>query len=259
MRYQNCIFDLYGTLVDIHTDEMLPQLWEELAAWYRERGTNYTPGELQDAYFRTVRRMENGEASLRNDAHEAHPEIQIEFVFQTLYQEKGVDAGLELAVRTGERFRKCSLDYIRLYGGAAELLKALRANGQRVWLLSNAQHIFTVYELRTLGIETLFDGIYLSSDYGCKKPDRRFFERLLRERKISPESAIMIGNDGVCDIEGARSAGLSTLYIRSNLSPEEPLPEADYVLEEMNLDRVRTILTCGQPLLEAGQRAPQLF
>lgn len=245
MRYRDCIFDLYGTLVDIHTDERRPQLWEKLAARYREQGADFTPEELQDAYFRTVRRMEGGKASLRGDAHEAHPEIQIEFVFQDLYRQKGIDAGLDLAVRTGERFREYSLDYIRLYGGAEALLKALRENGQRVWLLSNAQRIFTAYELKTLGIEPLFDGIYLSSDYGCKKPDRRFFDILLEERGIRPECAVMTGNDGVCDIQGARAAGLSTLYIRSNISPEEPLPEADYVLEEMDLDRVREILTRG--------------
>ena len=243
MRYQDCIFDLYGTLVDIHTDEERPQLWEDLTAWYREHGAPYAPEELQEAYIRTVRQMECG-TSLRNDTHEAHPEIQLEFVFQALYRQKGTDASLDLAVRTGERFRKESLDYIRLYDGAVELLKALRANGQRIWLLSNAQRIFTAYELKTLGIEPLFNGIYLSSDYGCKKPDRRFFDILLKERGIAVENAVMTGNDGVCDIQGAREAGLSTVYIRSNISPEEPLPEADYVLEEMDLARVRTILTC---------------
>ena len=243
MRYQNCVFDLYGTLADIRTDEKLPKLWKGLAARYREYGADYTPGELRDAYFRTVRQMEGGAAPLRNDAHEAHPEIKLELVFQSLFQAKGVDAGLDLAIRTGKQFRQSSLDYIRLYDGAVELLKALRANGQGVWLLSNAQRIFTAYELRALGIETLFDGIYLSSDYGCKKPDRRFFEVLLKERCIAPSSAIMIGNDGLCDIQGARAMGLSTLYIRSNISPEEPLPEADYVLEEMDLHRVLTILT----------------
>lgn len=243
MRYQNCIFDLYGTLVDIHTDETQPRLWEELSAWYREHGANYRPDELRVAYFDTVRQMERGTRPLRGDAHEAHPEIRLEYVFQALYRKKGIDAGLELSVRTGERFRESSLDYIRLYDGAAELLTALRANGQGVWLLSNAQHIFTVPELRVLGIETLFDGVCLSSDYGCKKPDRRFFEVLLKEYDIPPESAIMVGNDGICDIQGGRAAGLSTLYIRSNLSPEEPLPEADYILEGMDLRRVQAILT----------------
>ena len=247
MKYRDCIFDLYGTLVDIHTDETRPALWEDLAAWYRECGADYASGELRDAYFQTVRRLEGGAAPRPGDAHEAHPEIRLELVFQKLFQARGVDAGLDLAIRTGGRFRKGSLDYIRLYDGAAELLKALRANGQGVWLLSNAQRIFTVYELQTLGIEALFDGIYLSSDYGCKKPDRRFFEVLLNERGIARPGAVMIGNDGVCDIRGARAAGLSTLYIRSNLSPAEPLPEADHVLEEVDLRRVQAILTAKRP------------
>ena len=243
MRYRNCIFDLYGTLVDIHTEETLPQLWEDMAAWYREHGADYAPDELRDAYFHTVMQMERGAAPLRNDAHEAHPEIQIEKVFQQLFRAQGADASLELAIHTGEQFRRGSLIHIRLYEGAERLLKALRANGQGVWLLSNAQRIFTAYELRSLGIDGLFDGIFLSSDYGCKKPDRRFFDRLLHERGISPESAIMVGNDGVCDIQGAQAVGLSTLYIRSNISPDEPLPPADYVLEEMDLFRVQDILT----------------
>ena len=247
MRYRDCIFDLYGTLVDIHTDETSPALWQMMAGWYKAHGAGYAPGELRDAYFQTVRQMENGAAPRPGDAHEAHPEIRLELVFQRLFRAKGVDAGLDLAVRAGGRFRKGSLDYIRLYDGAAELLQALRANGQRVWLLSNAQRIFTIYELRTLGLETLFDGVYLSSDYGCKKPDRRFFEALLEERGIARPGAVMIGNDGVCDIQGARAAGLSTVYIRSNLSPAEPLPKADHVLEKMDLRRVRAILTSSPP------------
>ena len=242
VRYQHCVFDLYGTLVDIHTDEMMPRLWEEMAAFYGQHGADYAPEELRDRYFRTIRLMERGAEPLRDDAHEAHPEIRIERVFRQLYRDRGVQADETLAVRTGERFRRGSLDYIRLYDGAAALLEALRADGRSVWLLSNAQRIFTVRELRELGIEGLFDGIYLSSDCGCKKPDRRFFERLLRERGIPAESAVMIGNDGACDIQGARAVGLATLYIRSNLSPAEPLPPADHVLTEMNLHRVRDIL-----------------
>ena len=31
MKYENYIFDLYGTLVDIHTDEEKTELWEKLA------------------------------------------------------------------------------------------------------------------------------------------------------------------------------------------------------------------------------------
>ncbi len=243
MRFQNCIFDLYGTLVDIRTDESGSALWASVAERYRERGADYLPEELHGAYLRTVRRMERGMTPLRNDGHEAHPEIRLEYVFQSLFAEKGVNVTLDEAAETGLLFRRLSTEHIRLYDGARELLETLRANGQGVWLLSNAQAVFTRDELSRLGISDLFDGVYLSSDHGVKKPDRRFFDILLRERAIDPKSAVMVGNDGLCDIAGARAAGLHTVYIRSNISPVEPLPEADYVLERMELDRVRAILT----------------
>lgn len=243
MRFQNCIFDLYGTLVDIRTDEDSPALWASMAGYFRDRGADYRPGELHDSYLRTVQRMERGMVSPPNDVCEAHLEIQIEYVFQSLFADKGVGVTMEEAVGTGKRFRRLSTEYIRLYDGARELLEALRAGGQNVWLLSNAQAIFTRDELAELDISGFFDGIYFSSDYGVKKPDRRFFNTLLRERAIDPESAVMVGNDGLCDIAGARSAGLSTIYIRSNISPAEPLPKADYVLEHMDLGKVRVLLT----------------
>ena len=248
MGYQNCIFDLYGTLVDIHTDEASPRLWVRMAEVYRRKGALYQPGELREAYTRLVGELENDTAPTGGYAHEAHPEIQIEEVFQRLYQAKGVEADAGLAVRTGLVFRRQSTEYLRLYPGAAELLRALRARGSGVWLLSNAQSIFTRQELKDRGLDGLVDGVYLSSDYGVKKPDPRFFQALLQARDISPDSAVMVGNDGTCDIEGARAVGLSTIYIRSNLSPQEPLPQADPVLDAMDLRQVGGILGVPEPL-----------
>lgn len=241
MRYQHCIFDLYGTLVDIHTDERSPRLWVRMAEVYRRHGALYRPGELRDAYFRAVEELEGGDAP-GQDAHEAHPEIQIERVFRRLYGSKGVEADEGLTARTALTFRRCSTEYLRLYEGAAELLHALRTRGRGVWLLSNAQSIFTRWELERLGIAPLFDGVYLSSDHGCKKPDPRFFQILLRERGIDPAGTVMVGNDGTCDIAGARAVGLDTVYVRTGLSPDEPLPGADHVLDGMDWRRVLAIL-----------------
>ena len=242
LRFQNCIFDLYGTLVDIHTDEGDPGLWEKLALFYGYYNASYTPDELRIAFHRTVSALEAGQTRLRRDAHECFPEIPIEEAFARLYREKGVEADLPLAVHTGQFFRVLSTEYIRLYDGAIELLRRLRAAGRGVYLLSNAQQIFTAYEVRALGLFPLFDAIYLSSACGCRKPDAAFFRLLLKEQRIAPETAVMIGNDGVTDIGGAKAVGLSTVYIRSNISPQEPLPEADFVLERMNLARVGEIL-----------------
>lgn len=256
MKYRNCIFDLYGTLVDIHTEEDTSRLWTAMAELYGEQGAVYRPDELRGAYLQAVKSAEAGLASPAGDTHEAHPEIQIELVFQQLFQAKGVPAGREQAIRTGQQFRRLSTEYIRLYDGAEALLKTLRDRGCGVFLLSNAQSIFTTLELEELGLKALFDGIYLSSDYGVKKPDRRFFDLLLKGENLDPCDSVMIGNDGTCDICGGRAAGLSTLYIHSNLSPKEATPQADHVLTRMDLTRVKEILL-GYPCEDSEHPTPQ--
>ena len=87
---------------------------------------------------------------------------------------------LPQAIRAGRRFRALSTEYIRLYDGAKELLSSLRAQGRKLWLLSNTQAVFTRWELEHLGLRDCFDGVCLSSDYRVKKPDRRFFAILLK-------------------------------------------------------------------------------
>ena len=76
-----------------------------------------------------------------------------------MFQKKGVQADIELAIHAGQFFRILSTEYIRLYDGAKELLAALRETGKKVYLLSNAQRIFTAYELKLLGLEPYFDAV----------------------------------------------------------------------------------------------------
>ncbi|WP_294395199.1 HAD family hydrolase [uncultured Clostridium sp.] len=80
---------------------------------------------------------------------------------------------------------------------------------------------FILYEMKMLGIEEYSDDIYFSSDYKMCKPDKKIFERLIKDKKLDVSKSIMIGNDPLCDINGAAHSGLDTLYIKSNLSREK--------------------------------------
>ena len=48
--YQNYIFDLYGTLVDIHTNEKKAYLWKKMSLFFGMKGAAYEPKELRMAY-----------------------------------------------------------------------------------------------------------------------------------------------------------------------------------------------------------------
>lgn len=220
MKYTNLIFDLYGTLVDIRTEEN-QTVWRKTALYFGYYGAPYTGSQLKTAFEAALaaRQAQAGQA------YECYPDIPVEQVFAQLLREQGVTENADtLGVQAAQLFRIASTKYIRLYPGVLGALEALRKQGCRLWLLSNAQRVFTAYELRHLGLDTVFDGVYISSDYGCRKPDVRFLGALLREQGLEPEKCLMIGNDRNTDIAGAKAAGLATLYMHTNITPPGQTP-----------------------------------
>ena len=218
--YENYLFDLYGTLVDVLTDEERPEFWRAAAECFRSNGADYTADGLRREYLALCARETVLLAAARPELGEAHVEIDLRRVFRSLYAQKGADASDGRVDDTAVRFRR--LSYLlapRLYDGAAELLRTLRLRGAGVYLLSNAQSCFTLPELRELGILEAFDGIYISSDLGCKKPSAAFYSAALERAGISTEGALMVGNDDVADMRGAAQAGIDGAYIQTAISP----------------------------------------
>lgn len=212
--YQNFIFDLYGTLIDINTNEWKPYLWSKMSEFYGFYGANYQPMEMKRAYERLIK-----EAFEVKSPYE-YPEIQLEYVFQSLASDKGIEMDLTTAKHAGQFFRILSTKYIKLYDGVIDLLTLIKKNGKHAYVLSNAQRIFTAYEMTLLGIDHFFDGILISSDEKCMKPDPAFFQRILDRYHLKKEESIMIGNDYRSDINGAYRIGMDSFYLHSNLSPE---------------------------------------
>lgn len=243
--YDNYVFDLYGTLVDIWTEEEKASVWKKLSLFYGYHKALYTPQELHDRYHELVEAgltAKKAEESARY-AHEAFPELQIEKVFKKLYSEKGVTPSKELVLHTAQFFRVLSTRKLKLYKGVPELLSSIKSAGRKVYLLSNAQRVFTEYELNTLDIMKYFDGVLISSDEGIRKPDAAFFNKLKERFNVDFSKSIMIGNDSTSDIAGAKAVGMDAFYIRSNISPkDDPTPDCKYVLEEMDIFKVKEIL-----------------
>ena len=222
MTYTDLIFDLYGTLVDIHTEEDA-LVWEKTALYFGFYGAHYTGEELKTAFRAAMSRRE----AQAGQSYECFPDSPFEQVMEELFRAKGVTENADtLGINAAQLFRISSIEYVKLYPHVLEALAMLRERGYRLWLLSNAQRIFTAYELCHLGLGKQLDGIYISSDYGCRKPDIRFFRALLEEQHLNPRTCLMIGNDRETDIAGAKAAGLDTLYMHTNLTPPDQA-EAD--------------------------------
>ena len=53
---RNVIFDLYGTLIDIRTDEFSLDFWRKAVQVFAMGGASFSPGELRTSYAKYVKR-----------------------------------------------------------------------------------------------------------------------------------------------------------------------------------------------------------
>lgn len=258
--YRNYIFDFYGTLADIRTDEEKPYLWEKMSEIYSAFGASYTPEELGQAFRKlereeaerafgrlegnvdkTVFNIPGQETGKKLGAEEAEPDLRR--VFARLYEQKGALCDTSLAKVTAVTFRALSRDFLRVYDGVRELLGELKRQGKGVYLLSNAQTDFTRPEIEMLGLTGYFDGIFISSEQGCRKPSPLFFHKLLERFGLDPAESIMIGNDEEADIAGANRAGMDSLYIHTAISPKEyGRVEATYRVMDGDFRKIRELV-----------------
>jgi putative hydrolase of the HAD superfamily len=125
------------------------------------------------------------------------------------------------AVAVSNLFRITSRKHLRLYKNTASTLNALHESGKKVYLLSNAQKIFTMPELEELGLPALFDEMYISSDAEMMKPEKRFMELLLTKEGLDPKDCVIVGNEFFSDIAIARRAGVDSYFLNTAHEPEE--------------------------------------
>jgi len=210
--YNNIIFDLYGTLIDIKTDEERAEFWDSLAAAFNRLGAPYEPPLLRERYLTLVAE------ALAGNTKTQYPDTRVYGVLDKLLKEKGVISDHTTLYRLCRQFRRLSTIYITLYPGIRDMLALLTAAGKRLFILSNGQREFSEGELQDLGIYSFFKGLYFSADYEISKPDPGFFRILLDREGLQCSDCIMIGNDHTTDIAGAAAVGMDSLYIHSNHS-----------------------------------------
>ena len=82
-------------------------------------------------------------------------------------------------------------DQILPMPGMAELIGELKAAGYGIYLLSNAGSNHSEYWRRVPGNE-LFDGLLVSAEVGCIKPEREIYGLLIDRFSLLPEECVFI-------------------------------------------------------------------
>jgi phosphoglycolate phosphatase len=110
-------------------------------------------------------------------------------------------------------------DASRPYPGVVETLKALKAEGARMGVLTNKPQVLTEILMPALGLDRYFSAIYGQGKMPYTKPDARIFHDVVREVGGVGAGALMIG-DSVTDVQTARAAGAPVILVSYGYTPE---------------------------------------
>lgn len=217
MKYKVLLWDLDGTLWDLHTNTglALQQLFDKyrtshfaLADWnhfklayakYNDRvWALYREGKIAKEDLRTRRFRELFE--------------EVKATYTEAFVETFADEFLEIAPRLPHTLP-----------GAKEMLAYAKEKGYKQVILTNGFMEVQGFKMEAAGIREFFSDIIYSEEAGVRKPNKGIFDLALSRVGCTAEEALMIGDDWDADILGARGAGIDQVFLTTT---EEVLVEA---------------------------------
>jgi putative hydrolase of the HAD superfamily len=206
------LFDLYGTLIDIITDEYDPSVYSTLSRYLSYRDIKIAPKELKKTYFEDIQ-------SQLKQSNEPYPEVDVYKTFSTIMHRYGDKEYSRSAIAdTAVLFRSLTMKRFEAFQGVYEVLTSLHEKYELA-VISDAQWVFTEPEMAMLGLTPFFQFRVLSSRFGFKKPDVRLFDMAMKKLMIKTEESVYIGDNPQKDLVGAKKAGMQFILFRSEFKP----------------------------------------
>ncbi len=114
-----------------------------------------------------------------------------------------------------------------------EVLRELRRTCRLGIVSNNYGNLDRICE--ETGLSPLLDVAVDSNRVGAAKPDRRIFEAALRDLRLRPDQALMVGDSVPRDMEGAKALGMPHVLLVSpeNLGKVQPCCQGDRVITDL--------------------------
>jgi len=117
------------------------------------------------------------------------------------------------------------VDTLELRPYAMDLLNKITENC-KLGLISNFTYAPVIHaSLRKVGIHEFFNAVVVSEDAGWRKPHKRIFQTALQKLQVTAEETVYIGDSPLEDIEGAKTAGMKTVFVPSQFYTLQNLRE----------------------------------
>ncbi len=119
------------------------------------------------------------------------------------------------ALRLSEYYKSIRNTKHFLFPDTRKILEKLKGN-YSLGLITNGTPDLQWKKIKGGKLENYFDAIVISGETGTGKPDPVIFNELLKRLNCNAQNSIMIGDSLNTDIEGAKNAGITTIWLNRN-------------------------------------------
>ena len=209
LRFKAVLFDMFDTLMMIEKDHAfyspaLHSAYEFLAA----NGIYEGFDEFERAYVDARDALyEQADANLE----EPHFNVRIATALKRLKHD--CNASDPLVVGATNAFCEAFMKYVSIDANAEQMLRELHGR-YKLGIVSN----FAIPEcvtklLERHGLAGFFDVVVVSGAVNKRKPSVEIFRKALKHLDVDAEEAVFVGDTVDADIQGAKAAGMRTIYV----------------------------------------------
>jgi putative hydrolase of the HAD superfamily len=218
------VFDHYGTLADIRTNEEKGEIFRCLSLYLQYYGAHISERTLKSSLGLEKQRYLKAKK-------EDFPEIDLEIIFKTILKKHQLHDPC-LSESCCKLFRLLSRERFQLFPDALPVLKEMKSSGYPLALVSDAQKVFALEEVKMLGLDEFFPYVVLSTYLGFRKPDPRLFAIAYSLLQIPPAQSVYIGDNPAKDIAGAKKSGMQAILVRNSRHKNQET-QADFYAEDL--------------------------
>ena len=173
MIVKGIIFDINGTLSDIHTNEWHDEVYRVLSnLLVLSRASSLEPHVVKDLYFQIMKDQRAG-------CGERHPEFDAIGIFREIITRHATDFTRSLPTEKleqlprllAETYRAASRFRLQPYPGVEDTIRQLHPE-YHLAIISDGQTAYARPGTERRGLAGYFDPIIISGDFGYRKPDR---------------------------------------------------------------------------------------
>lgn len=148
----------------------------------------------------------------------------------------GLDVSHAVLEEAAQRHLDAWTPHIRHHADAVDTLRALRAAGLKLALLSNTHWPEAYHEhfLARDGLLDLLDVRAYTSNLSHSKPHRQAFLHVLDRLGVAPERAVMVGDRPMDDVWGAQQLGMRGVWRPHSGSPPIGEVRPDAVIQRLS-------------------------